>query len=274
MSWFKNPIAAFSRLSAREKFHPTWISIFINPVYIVRSRLLRAIATRTPQLEGRLLDFGCGAKPYRELFATNEYVGVDIEVSGHNHEGESIDVYYDGRTLPFESESFDSVFSSEVFEHVFNIDEILGELWRVLKPEGTGLFTVPFIWDEHEVPYDYGRYSSYGLTSLLRRHGFAVVELEKTTNYVETIVQMVNVYIWQRILPKNRVFRRLGITFLCAPITLVGLVFGRLLPKDDGFFHNNVALVRKVQPLEPVPIHPTLPPKGETSENTSAPMDG
>lgn len=264
-NWLNKPIAAFSRLSAREKFHPTWISILINPVYIVRSRLLRGIAKQAPRLEGRLLDFGCGAKPYRELFQSETYTGVDIEVSGHDHAGESIDVYYNGRTLPFDSESFDSVFSSEVFEHVFNIDEVLSELWRVAKPGATALFTVPFIWDEHEVPYDYGRYSSFGLTSLLRRHGFEVVELEKTTNYVETIVQMVNVYVWQRLLPKNRVLRRIGITFLCAPITTIGLVLGRLLPKDDGFYHNNVVVARKVDRLDVVPTQPTLPPQSQAN---------
>jgi len=53
-------------------------------------------------LSGKLLDFGCGRKPYKHLFSFDEYIGLDIVESGHNHEDEEIDVYYDGTKIPFE----------------------------------------------------------------------------------------------------------------------------------------------------------------------------
>jgi SAM-dependent methyltransferase len=66
-----------------------------------------------------------------------------------------------------------------VLEHVFNPDDFLNEVNRVLKPSGKLLLTVPFVWDEHEQPYDYARYSSFGLRSLLEKHGFSIVKHEK-----------------------------------------------------------------------------------------------
>src|SRR6516225_8308589 len=95
------------------------------PAYLTRNSLLKTISKLAPQLKGRLLDFGCGAKPYKTLFAVDEYIGLDFENPGHPHLNEQIDVFYDGKTIPFENACFDSIFSSEVFEHIFNIEDIL-----------------------------------------------------------------------------------------------------------------------------------------------------
>jgi ubiquinone/menaquinone biosynthesis C-methylase UbiE len=58
--------------------------------------------------------------------------------------------------IPFENERFDSILSTEVLEHVFNIDELLQEFNRVLKK---GNNNNPFTWEEHEMPYDFARYT-------------------------------------------------------------------------------------------------------------------
>jgi ubiquinone/menaquinone biosynthesis C-methylase UbiE len=80
------------------------------------------------------MDFGCGKKPYKEIFGFDEYIGVDIEVSGHDNTQHDIDVFWDGKSLPFADNTFDSILASEVFEHVFELDAVLDELRRVLKP--------------------------------------------------------------------------------------------------------------------------------------------
>ena len=56
---------------------------------------------------------------------------------------------------------------NQVLEHVFNPDDFVREIARVLKPGGALLLTVPFVWNEHEQPYDYARYSSFGLRAFL-----------------------------------------------------------------------------------------------------------
>ncbi len=132
-----------------------------NPFYFIRRALLKKVEEYAPQLSGKLLDFGCGSKPYQSLFTrASEYTGLDYEGEGHSHVNEKVDVYYDGKKTPFANQTFDSVFSSEVFEHIFNIDEILPEINRVMKKGGKILITCPFVWHEHEVPVDYARYTT------------------------------------------------------------------------------------------------------------------
>jgi SAM-dependent methyltransferase len=182
---------AFVRYLMRQSFQPDFISIFINPFYFIRRGLFKGIVKNRDYLYGVMLDFGCGRKPYQNLIQVDKYVGVDIEVSGHSHKNSMVDVFYDGRSIPFEANSFDSFLCSEVFEHLFNLSEILNELRRILKHGGKGVITVPFVWPEHEVPYDFGRYSSFGMESILQSHGFRIISMEKSGHFVECLFQFI-----------------------------------------------------------------------------------
>ncbi|HNP98786.1 MAG TPA: class I SAM-dependent methyltransferase, partial [Bacteroidia bacterium] len=164
--------SALLDLLKRQSFQPFFWSILINPFFFIRRGLCHGIRKNQKYLTGHMLDFGCGRKPYKNLFSVDRYTGVDIEVSGHSHELSEVDVYYDGKVLPFPDNTFDSFFCSEVVEHIFNLDSILAEIKRVLKPGAKGLLTVPFAWPEHEVPYDFGRYTSFALPLILKKHGF------------------------------------------------------------------------------------------------------
>ena len=230
---------------ARELFRPGWLGLFINPFFIIRRGLFQGVRKHAGQLQGRMLDFGCGEKPYRSLFSVDEYIGVDLKVSGHGTDQTEVDVFYDGRTIPFPDGHFNAVLASEVMEHVFEPDLILAELRRVMAPGGRILLTIPFVWDEHEVPYDYGRYTSFGLTHLLERHGFKVLVLDKSSNYVQTLFQMWNAYLFQHVLPRRTLFKVLLTPVLIAPFTLMGLALGAILPAHRGFYLNNVVLAER-----------------------------
>lgn len=240
----QNLMAFLKSLIARERFNPRIIGFFINPYFFIRRGLYRGIQSHASKFDGKLLDFGCGTKPYRDLFVVDEYMGVDIEVSGNHNGNKSVDIYYDGKELPFEDGQFDNIFSSEVFEHVFNINEVLKELNRVCKSKGKLLVTVPFVWDEHEIPYDFGRYTSYGITHLLEQHGFDVLELEKSTTYVQTVFQMWNAYIFQHILI-NRILKAVFTPILITPFTILGSILSFALPSKHGFYNNNIVLAQK-----------------------------
>jgi len=233
------------KIYSKERFIPSFVGIFTNPLYFERRGVYKGLILNKRYLNGKLLDFGCGSKPYKELFNVQEYIGLDIEESGHSHENEEIDVYYDGKTIPFDDKHFDSVFSSEVFEHIFNLEEILTELHRVLKPGGHMLITLPFVWDEHEAPYDFARYSSFGIDYLLKKSGFEVIAIEKTTNYVETVFQMWNVYVSQYIFPSNRFPRALITLLFIAPTTIIGIFLSKILPENKKLYLTNIVIAKK-----------------------------
>jgi SAM-dependent methyltransferase len=229
-------------------FNPGFLSIFINPFFFIRKGLLNGIKKYANNLNGCLLDFGCGSKPYKNFFNVEKYIGVDIINRGHPHETEldEIDVYYNGNVLPFKDESFDSVFSSEVFEHVFNLEDMLDELNRVLKKEGTALFTVPFVWDEHEIPYDFGRYSSYGIKYLLEKHGLKVISLEKSTTYLETVFQLWSLYLFYKLYTKNKYINIFINILFISPFTIMGILISGILPNNKNLYNNNIILVKKI----------------------------
>jgi len=218
------------------------------PAYLTRNRLLNFITECAPELNGVLMDFGCGTKPYRSLFTVEKYIGVDFENPGHSHQNEQIDVYYDGAHLPFENNYFDSVFSSEVFEHIFNLEEILKEINRVMKPGGKMLITCPFAICEHETPNDFARYSSFAIKYLLEKNGFEMLRQLKTGNNVETVYQLWIMYIHQHITPYVRkvpVVRSAFRFITYTSLNCVGIFLSKILPDRKDLYLNNVVLCRK-----------------------------
>lgn len=220
-----------------------------HTAYLLRNRLLKSLVKHAPSLTGSIMDFGCGSKPYRALFEVDEYIGVDFHGEGHSHDNESIDVFYDGLTLPFEANRFDGVFTSEVFEHVFNLEHMVKELHRVLKPGGKMLITCPFAICEHEAPNDFARYTSYGIKDLLERNGFRVLAFEKSGTAIETICQIFISYYYQHIvrrffgkIPVVRTVLTKGGIFL---LNVASLLFNAILPQGRDLYMNNVLLVEK-----------------------------
>lgn len=218
--------------------------------YFIRHGIYKGIQYFAPQLQGKMLDFGCGAKPYKSLFKhVSQYIGVDYASEGHAHDNEQIEFFYNGKTLPFENQTFDSVLSTEVFEHIFELDAILQELNRVLKPNATLLATMPFAWNEHEVPIDYARYTSFGITAALQRNGFEVIELKKSGNFVEALFQLFILYVhthWISKLPAIPFFKGAMRRLICTMLNLKGIIFSAILPKKYDFYLSNIVLAKKI----------------------------
>ncbi len=211
--------------------------------YLLRKKLLIAVNRYAHYMGGVMMDFGCGSKPYKSLF------DVDFNGEGHSHENEQIDVFYDGKKLPFPDNYFDSVFSTEVFEHVFNLEEIIPEIKRVMKPGAKILVTCPFAIPEHEQPNDYGRYSSFGLKHLFEKNNFKIIEYEKVGNHFETIMQLRIGFYDLVLFPKldKLIFVRPFLEFIIYPLYNIStLIFSKLLPNRNALYMNNVIVCEKL----------------------------
>jgi len=231
----------------RTSFKPDRFSILLSPVYIIRRGLFIAIREFAPMIGGDVLDLGCGSKPYKSLFTSaSTYVGVDMESTGHDHRDSNIDVFYDGHALPFPNGRFDCVVSFEVFEHIFNLPTIVAEIGRVTRSGGMLLISIPFAWPEHEVPYDFARYTSFGIRAILREGGYEVLQLRKTTSHIMAAFQILIAYLSPDTC-KRRYVRYLRQVLVVFPITLTACVVDFIFPKRYNYYSNAVILARKVE---------------------------
>jgi SAM-dependent methyltransferase len=136
-----------------------------------------------------VLDLGAGDAPYRELFARTNYVTSDWEKSPHAGAIRA-DVVADASSLPIESSSVGLVLCTQVLEHVANPGAVLGECLRVLVPNGRLALTVPLVWELHELPHDYYRYTSVGIEYLLAQAGFVNIDVRARNDCFSTLAQL------------------------------------------------------------------------------------
>jgi len=227
-----------------EQFDPSWLGLLVNPFYFARRGLMRELRPFFIQLKGEVLDVGCGRKPYRAYLQASGYVGLDVDTSV-TRKLATADVFYDGKTFPFHDASFDGVLCSQVFEHVFTPTEFLGEIHRVLRPGGVLLLTVPFVWDEHEQPYDFARYSSFGIKAIMEKAGFEIVEQRKSVSDSRALAQLTTGWIFKKTRTRIRGLNLLVQLLLIAPCNVAGAVIGALLPRNEDLYLDNVLLARK-----------------------------
>lgn len=232
----------------KHQFEPGLFGLIFNPYYFNRKAISSGIKKHSGKLKGKLLDFGCGEKAYEHMFNVDTYLGIDLEENeGHSLSKDKVDVFYNGDKLPFEKDSFDSVYASEVFEHVLNLEEILNDLNRVHKPGGLLLITMPFVWREHEMPNDFGRYTSSGIKHILGKCNYNIIAHEKAPGYFLSVIQLFSAFVYHNMLPKSN-----SIKFLLSPITifpihLLGLFFNIFFPKNKDLFISHTILAENTK---------------------------
>ena len=237
-------ISPWRRWWWRQQFTPGGWGLLINPFFYARQGLGEGLKEFFPEMKGRVLDVGCGRKPYRHLVPAQEYIGLELDTPELRDLG-AADLYYSGGAFPVAAESFDTVICSQVVEHIFTPADFLREIRRVLRPGGTLLLTTPFAWDEHSQPYDFARYSSFGLKHLLTETGFEVIAHRKTCADGRTLVQLGAAYFYKVVHTRHRILNLTAQLLLIAPINLLGGLVAWLLPANPDLFLDNIILARK-----------------------------
>jgi SAM-dependent methyltransferase len=129
----------------------------------------------------QVLDAGAGESLYKELFSHTNYLAIDFGKLEKAYN--KINVICDLKDIPFIDGKFDMVICTQVLEHVPEPGLVLAEINRILKHGGRLWLSAPFFFPEHEIPYDFYRYTQYGLRHLITSAGFSIIELEWMEGY-------------------------------------------------------------------------------------------
>lgn len=174
----------------------------------------------------RVLDAGAGDCPYHSYFGQACYEATDLCQVEKNYG--MLSFVSNLENIPVRSDSYDLLFCSQTLEHIQNPNMVMNEFERVLKPGGFLWLTAPFYYEEHEIPYDYYRYTRYGLQHLVQQAGLTIESIEWLEGYFGTLAYQLKEA--ARALPVGPVEFKLGIIgwLIFVPIGIVKLSFAIL----------------------------------------------
>jgi SAM-dependent methyltransferase len=191
---------------------------------------------------GKALDMGAGQLAWRELLSQNVdwYTSGDL-VAGHPQ----LDVVFDvtGR-VPFADGSFDTVFCCSVLEHAVEPWEAFSEMWRILAPGGVAIVSLPFVYNLHDEPHDYYRFTRYGIQYLATRAGFDVEMTVVNGGLFHLFLNLPSIAL-------ATLWRTLGVCSFIRPTTRFWLALARKLDRvnrlNELFASNHIVALRKKQ---------------------------
>jgi SAM-dependent methyltransferase len=175
---------------------------------------LREVA---PTASGRLLDVGCGSKPYESIFRpyVTHYIGLEYASSflathASQQETRRPDVYYDGKAFPFDDESFDTVLNVQVLEHTPDPQSLLMEMARVCRRGGVVIVNAPFSFRLHEEPNDFFRYTPHGLKAMFSKAGLVIDRLLRQGDLWSVLGHKLNSHLAFRVAHLEAMAQHLG----------------------------------------------------------------
>jgi SAM-dependent methyltransferase len=163
-------------IALAKRIVPTAIYDKLDPFEASIRRFVRDAAAATPP-EARVLDAGAGEGRFKSFFINTRYVGLDFAQGDPKWNYSKLDVIGRLEALPLADNTFDRVLCIVVLEHTPEPGKVLDEFYRVLKPGGIVHLVVPHMWEEHQRPHDYFRFTSSGIRYLLEGSGFRLKQI-------------------------------------------------------------------------------------------------
>lgn len=155
--------------------------IFQPDRYLLKKQLKKYVH----YISGIVLDAGSGdIRRYKSFFKFDKYLTLDVRLES------GADMVGSIESIPLDDGSVDSIVSTQVLEHVRNPFKAVGEFYRVLKPGGHCLVTVPQLNELHEEPHDYFRFTEFGLREIFESAGFKVILMERRGGFLVVNAQM------------------------------------------------------------------------------------
>lgn len=150
----------------------TWF----HPRYISKKYIHKLLFSIKNYAHGKMLDIGCGLKPYESLFEdqVNNYIGMDWPAAPGKAK---LDIVADALALPILNNSVDTVLATELIEHLPDPEQFIAEVSRVLRKNGFFILSFPFMEALHEEPRDYFRFTHHGIRVILERNGFSICRI-------------------------------------------------------------------------------------------------
>jgi SAM-dependent methyltransferase len=157
--------------SFAQRVLPKSVIVWLDPV---QALIESEIAYASEQLkEGQVvLDAGAGEARHRIQFKRGRYIALDSGYGDSSWDYSRIDIRGDLENLPLRGASVNCIVCMVVLEHTRNPRQVLVEFARVLKPGGMLVMVVPFLWEEHQIPHDYFRFTRYGIRLLFESSSF------------------------------------------------------------------------------------------------------
>lgn len=181
-----------------DRFSDSYSSLIFHPQYFLKKYNRTAINLAEKYTKGILLDIGCGRMPYRErlLPKLKKYIGLDSPVTAKLYHGEEKpDILADATNIPLNNRSIDTILSLQVLEHLPKPQESIAEIKRLLKKDGILILSTVQYYPLHDEPFDFFRYTKYGLRKLLEEHNLKIIHLKEEGNIFVLIGQSFNLYL-------------------------------------------------------------------------------
>ncbi len=195
--------AGKGHLKPRTRAHrylPEWIKRRIEVNVYKLYDFMGKMGAATPP-EALVLDAGAGEGRFKPEFEHTRYIGVDLAIGDVNWNYTNLDSICDLKALPFPNDTFDVTLCTQTLEHVNEPALVLNEIARVLKPGGKLYLSVPQSWHQHQKPYDFYRYTSFGLRYLFTKVGLNVIHIEPMGGYfwsLSFLLQQMNYWLFPR----------------------------------------------------------------------------